>query len=358
MKADVTIGIFCGSMARRGGVDNVAISLVHLFEQLGYKSTLLPFEPLSPSVIPLLSPAVAARVLSFERARTGRRVIDLIRYSVVTPSSVIISIWPQSSVLALLCKFIARLFRRNIKVIISEHCDYSEPSRVMRLITHFVYPFADERWALTRAAAIGAMRDATVVPNFLVSKEEFNFKRRKNFVCIGHLNSNKRQADLLAATVLIAPLLRAHAWRVLIVGLGPDEAVLRATVERSKIADLVDLTGYHSNVSDILDQSAVLVSCSTYEAFPLVILEALRAGCFVISSAYGDAIHEILTNEVAGEIYPVGNVAALATAMARTIDHSAHEGHKKNWQYFERRYSREAVAPRWELILQRLEVLK
>ncbi|MHB1887230.1 MAG: glycosyltransferase family 4 protein, partial [Acidimicrobiales bacterium] len=113
-------------------------------------------------------------------------------------------------------------------------------------------------------------------------------------------------------------------------------------------------TGYladESLLAAAMGEAEALVLPSEYEAFGLVLLEALAQGTPVIASRVG-GIPEFIESERSGLLVPPGDVAALAAAMERI---RAEPARARQWG----RYGREEVVPRytWEACADRLDAL-
>ena len=67
-------------------------------------------------------------------------------------------------------------------------------------------------------------------------------------------------------------------------------------------------------------KAAALVVSSRHEGFGAVIVEALAAGCPVISTDCPFGPAEILQNGRFGRLTPVGDAAAMAQAMLAVLD--------------------------------------
>jgi glycosyltransferase involved in cell wall biosynthesis len=115
---------------------------------------------------------------------------------------------------------------------------------------------------------------------------------------------------------LLIQAFRAHAPQhavLAILGEGKE----RKTLERLAGGDArIRLLGFRSDVDAALRSVDLFVSASREEAFPLAILEAMRAGLPVIASATQGPL-EMLGGQPA-TLVPIGDVAALGTAL-RTV---------------------------------------
>ena len=104
-----------------------------------------------------------------------------------------------------------------------------------------------------------------------------------------------------------------------IAGDGPDRPRL---IERSRALDLVgnvEFLGLRDDVPALMQRYPIVVVPSVWdEAFGLVIIEAMAAGCVVVASRIG-GIPEIITHEVDGLLVPAGDAEALAGAVERLL---------------------------------------
>ena len=109
-------------------------------------------------------------------------------------------------------------------------------------------------------------------------------------------------------------------------GSAPKDAVLAILGEGEEMATLQRLTGgdprirllgYRTDVNAALQAMDLFVSASREEAFPLAILEAMRAGLPVVATAT-QGPQEMLANQPA-RIVPVEDAAALGAAIAEAL---------------------------------------
>lgn len=118
--------------------------------------------------------------------------------------------------------------------------------------------------------------------------------------------------------LLIDALADVHRpWRLQLVGDGPDRPALEAQIRARALGDRIELLGTRSDVPELLARSQVATLISKQEGFPLVVLEAMRAGLPVIASDVG-GIREALTAEC-GSLVGRGDRAALSRAFDRLL---------------------------------------
>ena len=106
--------------------------------------------------------------------------------------------------------------------------------------------------------------------------------------------------------------------RLVIAGDGPIREQLSALAERSGAGERVLFLGDvpHREVAGYLQQADAFVLNSTYEGLPHVVLEAMAAGTPVIATDAGGT-GEVVEHNVTGLLVPVGDAAALKSAIGR-----------------------------------------
>lgn len=90
-------------------------------------------------------------------------------------------------------------------------------------------------------------------------------------------------------------------WKV--VGDGDDLETLRAMARKAGVDNFLHFVGWRSNPFPYMRQADALVIGSEYEAFPMVVSEALISGIPVLTTKYSSA-SEAIINGLSGEICP------------------------------------------------------
>src|SRR3974390_2856812 len=159
-------------------------------------------------------------------------------------------------------------------------------------------PFAD------RLAAQGLRRDnITVLHNFVkpfVRPSEAEVRNARHIfgladedaviLAAGRLSKEKGFADLVAATAQLASMGDLPAFRVVIVGDGPDRDALTRKAEALGIGDKVVFAGFQRDMAPYFAMARILALPSHSEGSPNVVLEAMAA-----------ALHELLTDTELGQ---------------------------------------------------------
>ncbi len=107
--------------------------------------------------------------------------------------------------------------------------------------------------------------------------------------------------------------------RLIIMGSGEQKWYLEKLTKELGIVDKVDLVGYINNVYPYLSRSDVFVLSSRLEGFGIALVEAMATGTPVVSTDCPNGPDEILRGGKFGELTPVGDETALASAIERTL---------------------------------------
>ena len=169
---------------------------------------------------------------------------------------------------------------------------------------------------------------ARIIPNWLPSTEttclsanatqssvrlrtELGLKPRQRLIgAVGRLHPSKGVDVLISAFKAMAPTAAA----LVIVGEGPQ----RAALERLADGDTrIHFLGFRSDVPWLLQELDLFVSPSREESFGLAILEAMRAGLPIISSAT-EGPRDVFGGQPIEWVTPA-SVTEMAAAMKRTL---------------------------------------
>ncbi len=136
-----------------------------------------------------------------------------------------------------------------------------------------------------------------------------------DFVFVGELRVLKGIDILLQA---IAKIEKSHPVKVLIVGAGPDEESFRRQIEMLGLRSSVEISPPIFPATDAFNLGRCVVMPSLAESFPYIVLEALAAGCPLITTNVG-GIPEIF-GSYKNDLLAAGDVAALAEALISALE--------------------------------------
>jgi len=131
----------------------------------------------------------------------------------------------------------------------------------------------------------------------------------------GRLVPEKGFANLIAA---FARLDDPRA-QLVIAGDGPERENLRALADRLGVSARVSMPGYVDHIRPLLDRARLFALASDYEGYAAVLVEALEAGRPIVSTDCTPATTDLLRTSDTGRVVPVGDVPALAAAMAAML---------------------------------------
>ena len=109
-----------------------------------------------------------------------------------------------------------------------------------------------------------------------------------------------------------------HDSRLVFVGTGSESDSARRTARELGISDRVSFVGHRADVADWLAAATVWILPTERENFSVAVLEALAAGCPVLSTPC-PGNDEILVDEDNSLTYGVGDIEAGAAALARLL---------------------------------------
>lgn len=135
-------------------------------------------------------------------------------------------------------------------------------------------------------------------------------------VAVGRLSNQKGFDRLLEACSLLKR--DGYAFRLRILGEGPERPDLEAQIRRDQLEDCVELLGFQSNPYPYLKAADLVVCSSRYEGLSTVITEALILGKPVITTPCS-GMQELLGNSEYGLITE-DSVEGIYTGIKKMLD--------------------------------------
>lgn len=322
---------------RGGGAERVLVILANAFAERGYFVDLV----LASAEGPYLNEvADAVRVVDLKSSRVLTSLPGLVSYLRRERPAALLSAMGHANVVALLARDLAWVPTR---VVISERSNFSVSlahanrwaqmlGRPMRLL----YRRAEGIIAISGGVADDLARQTRiprdridVVYNPLeigrvqaLSRQtvEMQFATTSQgplVIAVGRLVEQKGFSSLLRA---FARLRSARQAQLCILGNGPLRTTLEAEVEALGLSADVILPGFLENPFVLMRHADLFVLSSGWEGFGNVLVEAMACGTPVVSTDCPSGPAEILEDGRWGRLVPVGDEAALAEAMAATLD--------------------------------------
>ncbi len=133
-------------------------------------------------------------------------------------------------------------------------------------------------------------------------------------VSVVRLQPQKDVPTLVRALARLEP----SSFEALIVGDGPDRAAVEAEIRALRLEDRVQITGWRSDVRELLEGADLFALSSAWEEMPFAILEAMAAGLPVVSTDVGGVAEAVADGET-GLLVAPGDPDVLAEALRRAI---------------------------------------
>ncbi|MBS0965337.1 glycosyltransferase [Acetobacter okinawensis] len=136
-------------------------------------------------------------------------------------------------------------------------------------------------------------------------------------VAAGRLTEQKGFDDLVRAFALVRRALPQA--QLTICGEGEERPALEQLIRSYGLEDAVTLVGYVQNIRPYLDRNAIFVLSSRREGYGAVLLEALEAGRYVVTTDCTPAVYDIFDDGVCGKVVPPNNPKALAEGLVEAL---------------------------------------
>lgn len=325
---------------RGGGAERVMVLLANGFAARGIATDLVLANAEGPYLADV-SPHV--RMIDLGAARVIRSLPGLVRYLRRERPQALIAALNHANVIACLAH---RLGGVPTRLVVSEHSTLTQSrpgNRRGQVVPWFMrraYPWADAVMAVSKGVADDLVRALgldpakvhtlynPVVTDDLLLKAQapvehpwFNEGEPPVLLGVGRLTQPKDFPTLIRA---FGQLRARRPARLMILGEGELRPRLEALVREQGLEDDVQLPGFMANPFACMARAAVFVFSSRWEGFGNVLVEAMACGTPVVSTDCPSGPAEILEGGRWGRLVPVGDVAALAEAMAATLDEAIH----------------------------------
>lgn len=332
------IALFLPSL-RGGGAERVMVTLANAIAGRGYPVDLVLAKAEGPYRNDVSS---GVRVVDLQAGRVIKGLLPLAHYLRRERPVAMLAAQTHANTVALLARILARVATR---VVVSERITISVVNgrakglvaRLNYVLVPSLYRRADGICTVSRAASADLVSFARL-PAAAVKTiyNPFDLGRIERLategvddpwlrpgqppvlLAIGRLAEQKDFSTLIRA---FARLRSQRPLRLLVLGEGELRPMLEALLAQCGLtADDVRMPGFVSNPYAYLARCSVFVLSSRFEGLPGVLIEALACGAPVVSTDCPSGPDEILEGGRWGSLVPVGDVDALAGAIAATLD--------------------------------------
>lgn len=170
---------------------------------------------------------------------------------------------------------------------------------------------------------LGVNNEIQVIPNFVDAEffkpapcDNIDELEGKDFIVthVSNFRPVKRIQDLVYAMKIVTK--EVPEARLVLVGDGPDRHNTEQLIHRLDLKENVTLTGFRSDVANLLQCSDAMVLCSETESAPLTLLEAMSCGLPVVATSVG-GIPEIVQDGVNGFLVETKHPEEIASKLLK-----------------------------------------
>ena len=210
---------------------------------------------------------------------------------------------------ALGCSVIASTFGLGIPVVVCEHTNVSRfISHSLNIKRRILYQFASCITVLTRYDRklwSRKMRNVVYMPNpvNIADLSDLECNRRKIVLAVGRVNQwdIKGFDNLLRCWAILCK--EFPEWKLQIAG----DADKNSKAYLSGLADMLgafnyEFLGFRKDINDLMKNSEIFCLSSRVEGLPMVLIEAMNAGCCCVSFDVITGPREIIVNNKSGLI--------------------------------------------------------
>lgn len=183
--------------------------------------------------------------------------------------------------------------------IVCEHIEYDYHKGIRNILRRYLYRLKNVQLiCLTKTDQLKFIKDginAKVITNFIYPVKSQYDQDSKVIVAIGRLEYQKNFAFLINSFA-ISELFK-EGWKLIIVGEGSEKAMLDELILRLNLTDSVSIHKFTKNIDEYYKKAAVFCMTSRFEAFPMVLLEAINNALPVLVTNFPTGAQEILGNK-------------------------------------------------------------
>ncbi|NER48018.1 MAG: glycosyltransferase [Symploca sp. SIO1A3] len=321
-----------------GGAERVLVNLANAFVAQGLCVDLVLVKE-EGSFLSALLPEV--RVVNLGAKRLLLSVPALVNYLQREQPISLLSAFEDTNLVALWSR---RLAGVSTRIIVSIHGPVSLESQLLNqgikrkigpYLARLFYPWADKVITVSHGVAedlisLGfSSKNIQVIYNPVVTPELsqkaleplahpwFKPASPPVILAVGRLEAQKDFPTLIKA---FAQLRQQRTAKLLILGEGQDRPALEALVQELGLELDIALPGFVYNPYAYMAKAAVFVLSSIFEGLPTVLIEAMAGGTPIVATDCKSGPAEILEQGKYGKLVPVGDIQAMAKAIASTLE--------------------------------------
>lgn len=178
------------------------------------------------------------------------------------------------------------------------------------------------------------------------------FKKKKEIIYVGRLdNRSKKVGRLIKVWSKVGK--KYPDWNLTIVGDGPDRNQLEVLKKKYQVGNLT-FEGFQSPI-EYYKRASIICMTSSFEGFPMVLVEAMQFGCVPIAFDSFEALHDVIIPEKTGELVKPFKIKDYINKLSNLIDDDTKRTTMSDAaSMYVARFDVKTIADRWEYILETL----
>ena len=264
----------------------------------------------------------------------------------ITPSD---SLNPKGKLLRLLGICFPRIFRKlYLRRIGGQYRDIVDSADRLILLSDLYIPRVVDNTPGINKEKITAINNPIT---FALDESNVDFDKKENIILVvcRITNPQKNLTDFIDIWDEFSK--KKPDWKAIIVGDGESREYIEKYVKHKGVKRL-QFEGNKENVKDYYSKAKIFCMTSSYEGWPMVLMENMAFGCVPLAFDTFEALHEIIDDGTDGFILPPFDKGTMVDTMVKLADSPqmlkdmAVEGKKKL-----SRFSVENIVDQWEPII-------
>ncbi|MCK6052958.1 MULTISPECIES: glycosyltransferase family 4 protein [Moraxella] len=173
----------------------------------------------------------------------------------------------------------------------------------------------------------------------------------KTILCVGRLTYQKGFDLLITAWARVAQ--QVPDWKIVIVGSGEDELMLKQMAKDFAVEDSIVFAGQQKNMDQFYRQASFFCMSSRFEGLPMALLEAQSYGLPIVAFDCDTGPAEIIDHNISGLLVAPENINGLINSLLELINLSniKYEQMSSNAVKNSVRYSVNSILKQWLSII-------
>lgn len=169
----------------------------------------------------------------------------------------------------------------------------------------------------------------------------------KTFLCVGRLTHQKGFDLLLQSWARIS--FKLKDWKIVIVGTGEDELMLKQMAIDLNIQDSIIFVGQQRNMDSFYRNASFFCMSSRFEGLPMVLLEAQSYGLPIVSFDCDTGPAEVIRSDINGILVKVNDLDEFSLALFNSATISEIDYSKMVKNSFEsiRKFELSSIVKKW-----------